>query len=107
MRYRLVIPTLYICSTLSLFGEKDHLGTNLLHVEDNEAVVATMLETKKNKKESRFIFKNTETIVDKTREKKVSKKYCYENKSRFKFNFTPGNGYNNMVSSQNKRGGRH
>lgn len=99
MRYKFVIPTLYFFSTLSLFSEANNLSDVPQEGEEKKAFL-----THAKEKKSRFIFKNAPTsngmLTDNAgTQKEESKRYVYENKSRFKFQFTPGSRYNNMVSS--------
>lgn len=104
MRYKFVIPTLYFFSALSLFPEANNL--NDVPQKDGEKKA---FHTLAKEKKSRFIFKNTSSTNDidtnnDNAQKKESKRYVYENKSRFKFLFTPGTGNNNMVSSDANSG---
>ena len=113
MKYKLLILILYIFSTLPLFSEEKGLGDVLQKSGEEKSLVKPFKKKKQRKRErkrSRFIFKDTyesHGIEQKGKNirTKESQKYDYENKPRFKFKFTPGTGYSNMMEGQGNRSG--
>ena len=103
MKYIYTVPLLCICSTLSLYAKSDNLGNILQQVGEKKSFSKSIATKKKPKKKSRFIFKDTYDAkgigkIDKTAGQKQSKNFKSENKERYKFKFTPGTGYSNIIA---------
>ena len=103
MVYKYVIPTLCICSTMSLYAEGKGLGDIIQQAAQDKALVKPAMKKKEVKKESRFVFKdeyNANGIgdIDKTVKKDKAESYDYEDKSRFKFKFNDGSQQSNLMS---------
>ena len=103
MKYKYTISLLCIFSTLSLYAKADNLGNVLQKVGEKKSFSKSIIIKKKPKKKSRFIFKDTYDAkgigkIDKNARQKQSKNYKYENKERYKFKFTPGTGYSNIIA---------
>jgi len=94
-------------SMTSLNAKKSELSDILQKAGEKKIIVKPPAKKKQARKESHFIFKDTYNanvigIKDKKRVGNAgkSKNYEYENKSRFKFNFTPGTDVSNIVAGQ-------
>ena len=79
MVYKLVIPMLCICSTMSLYAEEKGLGDIIQQVAQDKALVKPSVKKKEVKKASRFVFKdeyhaNGIGDIDKTKEKSETEK---------------------------------
>ena len=103
MVYKLVIPMLCICSTMSLYAEEKGLGDIIQQVAQDKALVKPSVKKKEVKKASRFVFKdeyhaNGIGDIDKTKTKDKSESYSYEDKSRFKFQFNDGSQQSNLMN---------
>lgn len=102
MVYKYLIPTLCICSTMSLYAEEKGLSEIIQKAAEGKALIKPIKKKKEVKKESRFVFKdeyhaNGIGEIDKTAKKAKSESYDYENKSRFKFKFNDGSQQSNLV----------
>ena len=100
MVYKYLIPTLCICSTMSLHAEQKGLG-DIIQSAGEEQTLIKPVTKKKVKKQSPFVFKDEYSDngigrMDKTAKEK-SKSYEYENKSRFKFKFNDGSQQSNLI----------
>ena len=103
MVYKFVIPTLCICSTMSLYAEGKGLGDIIQQAAQDKALVKPAVQKKEVKKASRFVFKdeyNANGIgdIEKTAKKEKAESYEYEDKSRFKFKFNDGSQQSNLMS---------
>ena len=104
MVYKYLILTLCLCSTMSLYAEGKGLGDIIKDAGQDKTLVKPIVEKKKVKKESRFVFKdeydaNGIGLMDKTAVKDKSERYDYKDKSRFKFKFNDGSQQSNFVGS--------
>jgi hypothetical protein len=103
MKYKYIIPTLYIFSTLSLYAEEKELGSILKEAGQKKTLVKSEpIQKKKIKKQSRFVFKDDYNVnvigsKEKSAAKNKSQSYEYDNKSRFKFKFNDGSEQSNIV----------
>ena len=103
MVYKYIIPTLCICSTISLYAEEKGLGDIIQQAAQDKALVKSATKKKEVKKTSRFVFKdeyhaNGIGDIDKSVTKDKSESYDYEDKSRFKFKFNDGSQQSNLMS---------
>ena len=97
MKYRYFLPALFILTNTSLYAKKYTLDSALKNTEKKKIPLKRRSE---NKKESIFIFidKKPPSVIDE------SESFEYENKSRFKFKFSPGLGNNNIVGASSAGG---
>ena len=111
MRYKYVISTLCIFSTMSLHAEENGLGNILQQVGQKKALIKPEAKQKKKiKKQSRFVFNdeydsNGIGSKDKSNIKDKSESYDYDNKSKFKFKFNDGSAQSNLVGGYGSGGG--
>jgi len=100
-------------SMTSLNAKKSELSDILQKAGEKKIIVKPPASKKKQSgKASQFIFKDTynPNVIGIKQNKRVentrkSKNYDYENKSRFKFKFTPGTDVSNIVSRQGSGSG--
>ena len=102
MVYKYLIPTLCICSTMSLYAEGKGLGDIIKEAGQDKVLIKPNVKKKAVKKKSRFVFKDEYDAngigqMDKTVHKDKSESYDYENKSRFKFKFNDGSQQSNLI----------
>jgi hypothetical protein len=94
--------------TSLLSADKDALSDILKKAGDKEIRLHTVSKkSSKTEKSSAFVFKETldVNLMHIQQDKKLhcvekSKSFDYENKSKFKFEFKPGTGQNNIVPRQ-------
>ena len=101
MKYKYIVLSLCIFSTMSLYAETNNLSKILQKSGEKKKIVNSHIQKKKHKKKSHFIFKDAYDkdgvkFIDKEMIEKKPQSYEYENKSRFKFKFSPGTGYSNV-----------
>jgi len=110
IKYKYIIPTLFIFGTLSLYAEENELGDILKEAGEKKTLTKPdLVQKKKIKKQSRFVFKddydaNGIGSKDKSVDKKKSENYTYDNKSRFKFRFNDGSAQNNLIGAYGSTG---
>lgn len=104
MKYKYILPTFCLFSTMSLYAEQQNdLGNILQQAGQKNVLVKPVPKKKRSKKESRFTFvdRNNVNFIESKSKKEAkdrSESYEYENKERFEFKFNPGTGYNNIAA---------
>jgi len=107
MKLRYMVLILCIYSTTLLFAKESTPSDILQKVGEKNTFIHPNTTEKQSTKESHFIFKDTYDTngIGLKHHKRVenaekSKSYKYENKSRFKFKFTPGKDGSNLAARQ-------
>ena len=98
----------YIFSMTSLNAQKNEISNVLQKSEKKKVIVKPLVEKRESQQVMRFVFKDTDDaneigLANKKQfdDPRKSKSYKYDNKSRFKFRFTPGTGDSNIVDGEN------
>lgn len=102
MVYKYIIPTLCICTTMSLYAEEQNLSDIIQKVAEDKALIKPVKKKQEVQKKRRFVFKDEYDAngigkIDKTSTKEKSESFDYENPSRFKFKFNDGSQQSNLT----------
>lgn len=106
MKYKYLLPTFCIFSTISLYAEENGLGDILQKAGEKQALIKPLEKKTKQKKKTRFVFKDVyeSNGIGSNDKSDKSESYDYENKSRFKFKFNDGSGHSNLMGISGSAG---